>query len=108
MSLQETILEEEERVRHENKYLLVTLRVIANILVIIVLTSSTYAIYEVVERSTDVDARVRAGESVGWIEQNMVIIKCWSNKKCTNGMMTRPFLSTWSNDDWAVLEQVIR
>ena len=69
---QESILEEEERTRHENKYLLITLRVLANIMVVIVLASSTYAIYEVVERSIEVDARGRAGESVGWVEQNMV------------------------------------
>ena len=65
-------MEEEERSRDENKYLLIFLRCLANICVTIVLASSTYAIYIVVERSIDVDARLRAGEKVGWIEQNMV------------------------------------
>lgn len=64
------------------------LRVIANILVAIVLASSTYAIYLVVERSREVEDKLARGESVGWWDQNEVgnltcMIECYDDNRMT-------------------------
>ena len=53
---------------------LLFLRVLANMLVLIVLASSTYAINLVVTRSQEVEKRLQVGEDVGWWDQNEVSI----------------------------------
>ncbi len=52
--------------------LLIFLRLIANILVIIVLASSSYAIYLVVERSKKFEQDLKEGKEVSWYERNEV------------------------------------
>ena len=58
--------------------LLIFYRVIANILVLIVLASSAYAITLTVERSKDFEKKKERGEEVSWWETNEVcfLLKC--------------------------------
>lgn len=51
---------------------LLVLRILANFLVCIVLASSTYAIYLLVQRSKEVEKWVERGEKVNWFTQNEV------------------------------------
>ena len=47
-------------------------RVIANILVLMVLASSAFAINRVVERSKDIEKKKEAGEEISWWDANEV------------------------------------
>ena len=57
------------------RLMLLSLRVVANFLVMAVLASSTYAIYRVVEFSQEVDKMLADGKDVSWWESNSVRTK---------------------------------
>ncbi|CAD5115815.1 DgyrCDS4755 [Dimorphilus gyrociliatus] len=72
--LRETIIEEKERQRSERKGILILLRIWANFIVVLVLASSAYAIYLVVERSRQFEKDKENGVEVNWWQQNEVSI----------------------------------
>ncbi|CAH1785369.1 unnamed protein product [Owenia fusiformis] len=71
-TFKEAIVEEEEKRREENIHLTRFLRVLANILVLMVLASSTFAIQIVVQNSRQTEKDLRDGIDVGWWRQNEV------------------------------------
>ncbi|XP_023232918.1 transmembrane channel-like protein 2-B isoform X1 [Centruroides sculpturatus] len=70
MGFKESILEEKEKKKQDKNWKLVTFRVIANFLVLILLTSSAYAIVLVVERSEQPEAK----EGNWWREHELQVV----------------------------------
>ncbi|RWS08508.1 transmembrane channel-like protein 3 [Dinothrombium tinctorium] len=68
LGFKEVILEEKEKSKVENDWKLILRRIIANILVLILLISSAYAVYLVVERSQNMPP------NSGWIRENEVTL----------------------------------
>ncbi|XP_013416134.1 transmembrane channel-like protein 3 [Lingula anatina] len=75
-SFREAIIEEEEKKKEDNRYLLIFLRILANIFVLAVLGASAYTVFLVVERSQHFEQKVKeqGPDSVNWWEANEVAI----------------------------------
>ncbi|RWS23187.1 hypothetical protein B4U80_10104 [Leptotrombidium deliense] len=68
MGFKEVILEEKEKTKVETSWKLIMRRILANILVLTLLASSSYAVYLVVERSQQLPP------DPGWVRENEVTL----------------------------------
>ena len=84
------------------------LRIIANILVCIVIASSTYAIFLLVKRSNELEKRVERGEKVNWFQQNEVWTPVHNRQYSRNSWFVQNELQTpvhnsqYSRNSWFV------